>query len=138
MDFTQGRFHLIGVTAHDELNLVLATCADALRELARRAIGDQPALVDDQDALAGGLDLREDVAREHNRPVAPELLDQVARLARLAGVETGGRLVEDEGLGLVHYRLRQAHALAKTTREPADDLVPPLAKPACVDRVIDS
>src|SRR5258706_7995642 len=52
VNFTQGRFDLIGVTAHHELHLVLATGSDALRELARRAVSDQPALVDDRYALA--------------------------------------------------------------------------------------
>src|SRR5256885_5228486 len=56
---------------------------------------------DDQDSFAGCLDLREDVARQHHGPVASELLDQVPRLARLAGVEAGGRLVEGEGVGVV-------------------------------------
>ena len=65
-------------------------------------------------ALARGLDLGQDVTRQDDRSVASKLPDQVARLASLAGVEPRGRLVEDEGLGLVHDRLRQPHALAKS------------------------
>src|SRR5439155_20073577 len=83
------------------------------------------------------LTVRGDVARQPHGPFASELLDQVPRLARLAGVEAGGRLVEDEGVGLVHYRLGQAYPLAETTREPADDLLASVGEAACIDRVVD-
>src|SRR5256885_2909516 len=93
---------------------------------------------DDQDSFAGAFDLREDVARQHHGPVASELLDQVPRLARLARVEAGGRLVEDERAVLLDYRLGQAYPLAEAAREPADALLASVAEPACTDRVIDT
>ncbi len=88
-----------------------------------RAVGDQLAAADDQDAAAGRLDLRQDVGREDDRLLAADLLDERPDLDDLVGVEAAGRLVEDQDVGIVQHRLRQADALP----EPLGQL----ARPPC-------
>ena len=83
------------------------------------SIGDDLALVDDHDALAGLRDLGQDVRAQDDRVVAGELADQLARLDDLLGVEAGGRLVEHQHFGVVDDRLRQADALPVALRELA-------------------
>ena len=49
---------------------------------------------------------------EDDRVIAGEALDQVARFVDLFRVEARGRLVENQYIGIVDDRLRQADALA--------------------------
>ena len=55
-----------------------------------------PAGVDDDDPLANRLDFGQDVRRQQDRVVFPQLGDQGQRFANLDRVEAGGRLVHDE------------------------------------------
>ena len=57
--------------------------------------------------------------------IAGELLDELPRFDDLLGVEAGGRLVEDEDVGVVDQRLREADALLVALREPARRGGPP-------------
>ncbi len=50
-----------------------------------------------------------------------QLSDQVADLANLDRIETGSRLVEDQDVGIVDHRLGQTDALAKPSRQVAQD-----------------
>jgi hypothetical protein len=81
-------------------------------EVLRGVLRDHAPLVDDHDAPAGHRDLREDVRGEHDRVLAAEALDQLARLDDLLGIEARGRLVEDEDVRVVEDGLGEAHALA--------------------------
>ena len=58
--------------------------------------GDQFALVDDDDLLAGLLDFGKNVRAQKNRVIARETLDQIACLVDLFRIEPRGRLVENE------------------------------------------
>ena len=91
-------------------------------QLFRRAVGDDAAAVDDDRARAGGVDLLEDVGREHDRLVAAELADQVAHLVLLVRVEAVGRLVHDQHLGIVDQRLREAGAVLVALGQRVDRL----------------
>ena len=64
-------------------------------------------------------DLREDVRAQDDRVIAGEFLDELARFDDLLRVEAGGRLVEDQDVGVVDERLRQADALPVALRELA-------------------
>ena len=64
-------------------------------------------------------DLRKDVRAQHDRVVAGEAANQIARLDDLLRVEAGGRLVEDQHVRVVDDRLRQADALPVALRELA-------------------
>ena len=88
-------------------------------QVVRRVDGDDAALVDDDDALAGLRDLRQDVRAEDDGVIAGEAADEVARLDDLLGVEAGGRLVEDQHFRVVDERLREADALPVALRELA-------------------
>ena len=90
----------------------------------------RPSLVDDDDALAGLTDLGKDVRAQDDRVVAAELLDQPARLDDLLRVEAGGRLVEDQHLGVVEQRLREADPLPVALRELAAMAVAPRRRSA--------
>jgi hypothetical protein len=74
-------------------------------------------LVDDHHALAGLLDLGEDVRAEDDGVIAGERLDEAASLVDLLGVEPRRRFVEDQHFGVVDERLREADALAIALRE---------------------
>ena len=90
-------------------------------------LGDDLAVLDDQQAVAGLADLREDVAREEDGVLPAEHLDGRAHLDDLHRVEAAGRLVEDQELGLVHQRLGHADALPVAVRQAGDQLVVHLA-----------
>ena len=106
---------------------------DLRAEIVGRAVGDQFAVADDDDARAGRLHLAEDVRREDDRLLLADLLDDAADLGDLVGVEARGRLVEDEHLGLVHDRLREADALAEALRQFADERAQAIADAALLD-----
>ena len=81
------------------------------------------AAVEDHHPVAHILDIGEEMRGEEDRlPTATELEDEVLHLARAERIEARGRLVEDEELGVVHERLREAetprHALRELSRRP--------------------
>ena len=66
-------------------------------ELERRALGDDPAVVDDDDAVGELVGLLEVLRRQQQRrAVADEAAQHVPQLDAAARVEAGGRLVEEE------------------------------------------
>jgi hypothetical protein len=88
---------------------------------ARRALGDDAAVVHDREAVAQALGLFHEVRGEHERlaflrQAAQPLPDQVARLR----VEAGGRLVHENELRVVHQRARQRQAALHAAGERAD------------------
>ncbi len=85
------------------------------------ARGGDPALVQDGDAIAGPLDLGEDVRADQNGAAA--LLrreDPVPRVANADWIEPRGRLVEQEHLGRAEQSAGEADTLGQPLREPAD------------------
>ena len=76
-------------------------------------------------------DLGQDVRAQDDRVIAGELLDQLARLDDLLRVEAGGRLVEDQHVGVVDQRLREADALPVALRQLAAQAVAPCRRCAC-------
>src|SRR6185503_6072713 len=88
---------------------------------ARRALGDDPALVHDREAMAQALGLFHEVRGEDERLAflrqAPQPLpDQVARLR----IEAGGRLVHEDHLRIVDERAREREAALHAAREGHD------------------
>ena len=92
-------------------------------QLLGRAVGDDPAAVDDDRARAGGVDFLEDVGRKDDRLLLPELADQVAHLVLLVRIEAVGGLVHDQHLGIVDQRLREAGAVPVALGKRVDRLV---------------
>ncbi len=85
--------------------------ADTLGEVLQGILGDDLALVDDDDPLAHIRDLMEDVGGEHHGVVLAQLLDELADFDDLPGVQADRGLVEDQDLGVAHQGLGQAHPL---------------------------
>ena len=85
--------------------------------------GDKLALADDDDLLADCLHFGEDVGAQDDGVFAGEALDQLARFDDLLRVESGGRLVENQDVGIVNDGLREADALPVAFGELADQLV---------------
>ena len=110
-----------------DLDLDRAAAAQLRGQLLLGPLGDDLAVLDDQQAIAGLADLGEDVAGEQDGVLAAQRLDGRAHLHDLHRVEAAGRLVEDEELGLVHQRLRHADALPVAVRQAGDELVVDLA-----------
>ena len=81
---------------------------------------------------------RQDVGAENDGVVAGQRLEQVADFDDLLRVETGGGLVQDQHVGIVDDRLRQADALPVALGELADQLVPHVADGAALDHLVDA
>ena len=66
-------------------------------QLARRALGDHPAVVDDDDAVGQCVGLVEVLGGEQQRDaLGDQVADDVPHALPAGGVEAGGRLVEEE------------------------------------------
>src|SRR5205085_10819968 len=74
-------------------------------EVLELAVQANAAAEDDDDLLTILLDLRQTMRRKEDGAIAPQLADQRERLVLLLGVETGGRLVEDQDGGIVDQRI---------------------------------
>src|SRR5207253_2037528 len=91
--------------------------AEAGLQLGRGALGDDPAVVDDGDAVGEPVGLLEVLRREEDSgAVGHEVLDHAPQLAPAAGVEPGGRLVEEQHRRAVHERGGQVEAPASGRR----------------------
>ena len=86
-------------------------------QIFRRVAGLDAAFVDDDDATTGHLDFGQDVRRKQNRVLLAEILDQLAHLSDLVGIETDRRLVENEQIGLSQKGIGQTDPLTVSFRE---------------------
>ncbi len=90
-------------------------------QLPRRAERDHFAVIDDRDAVAQNLGFVHVVRREHDRAaVRLEVGDQIPELAARLRIETGGRLVEKEQVGIADDRAREREPLLLSARQLAD------------------
>src|SRR6266566_9357567 len=98
------------------------------QERRRRVEGDDATGVDDRDAVAEPLSLVEVVRREHDRHLVapPEHRDEIEELVADEGIETDGRLVEEQDLRVREQRPRQLQSPplppAVAGHRPVDDL----------------
>ena len=84
----------VGALGHDDVDPV---AADAGLELGGRALGDDPSGVDDDDAVGELVGLVEVLGGEQDRRAAgDELADGGPHLPPVPGVESGGRLVQEQ------------------------------------------
>ena len=81
------------------------------RDVRHRIIGDDTALVDDDSAVADGLDLLHDMSRENDELAMADATDKGAYFFELVRVEAGSRFVEDKDLRVVDKSLSEADAL---------------------------
>src|SRR5262249_31050066 len=90
-------------------------------ELARAALGDEPAAVHDRESRAQALRLLHEVRGEHDGlALREELLeplpDEVARLR----IESRGGLVHEDQVGIVDQRARERESALHSARERLD------------------
>ena len=94
--------------------------AGAAAQRRERAVGDQPAVVDDHDLVDGLGDLGQHVAREqHRAALGGQVAQEVAQPADALGVEAVGGLVEHEDPGIAEQRGGEAEPLGHAEREAA-------------------
>ena len=113
----QGRLDLVGRTVQADLQLQLVT-GQLGRELRHAALGQDPAGVEDRDAVADLVHLVEQVARQQDRDaaVAGEGLDERQHLGHAGRVDRRRRLVQDQDGRILDEGVGQAEALAHAAR----------------------
>src|SRR5262249_28311236 len=119
----------------DDLDFDASRRKDLLDQAIDRPLGDDGALVDDDDATAHDRDFREDVRRQDHGVLPGERLDERPDLGDLLGIEPDRGLVEDEDFRIAHERLRQADALPVPLRERADQSVLDVGDHATINHV---
>ena len=72
-------------------------------------------LLQNHQAAGNGLHITDDMGTQNNDPVAGQAGEQGAKPHALGGVESGGRLIDDQEFGVVEQRLRDADALLHAT-----------------------
>ena len=94
--------------------------------------------MNDDDAAAGHLHLRQNVRGKQDRVLFAQIFDQFAHLPDLIWIETDRRLVENEKIRFVQQRVRQANPLTITFGERADQLLLDFLKSAKFFYISDS
>jgi hypothetical protein len=85
---------------------------EAAVEILHGVGSDQLTFRDNDDAFAGAFDLREDVGTEDDGVLPSKLFDEAKGFLALFGIEAGGRLIEDEHIGIMDDRASETDALA--------------------------
>ena len=112
--------------------------AQPLLDVGDPALGEHPAVVDDRDARAQLLELGQDVAADDDRLAQrAQLAEELAQLDPGARIEPGGRLVEQQHLGVVDERVGEAQPLLHAAREALDVGVALVAEVDEVEQVAD-
>ena len=111
-------------------NTALGT--QALRQLLRRTAGNQLAVREDQHIIANRLHLAQNMAGQDDRVGLAQFPDQAAHLQNLRGVQPDGRLVQYNDFRFTQQRGGNAHPLAVTLRQIADQPPPGALQPHAV------
>ena len=110
-----------------------------VRRLAKIVGRDHLAVLDEHDPVAGDLDLAEQVRVEKHRRAAGALRpEDVAHHAAADRIEPGRRLVEEDEVGLVDDRLREAESLEHSLGESAQATVAMRREPDEIDHLGDA
>jgi len=84
-----------------------------MADLFRLTCRNEPSMFHDADACAGFLGPKQIVRRHEDRSSGiAHTLDQFGKLIGCLWIETGGRLVQQQNLGLLGDRNRDPHLLA--------------------------
>ena len=94
------------------------------QQVGQASVGDDLAGADHDQPVDGGFDLGQQVAgQQHGAALVGEVAEQFAHPGDAFGVETVGRFVQDEHLGMADQGLGDAEALTHPERVGADPLV---------------
>lgn len=113
-EITAARFHLDG----DHFR-----AAQPAVEVLHGVGGDEFALGNDDDALAGLLDFRKDMGAQNDGVGPGEFTDEAKSFLALFGIESGGGFVEDQNIRVVDDRGGQADTLAVSLGKLSDEPV---------------
>ena len=86
-------------------------------------MGYDMALIDDQHAVASHFDFRQNVTGNDHCHATSEASDEIAHDENLMWIETDGRLIHDDDRWFRQNRFGDAHALAESFGELADDFM---------------
>lgn len=112
-------------------------CRALFLELFRRAIGHDLAAIDNYGAGARSIDFFENMSRKENALGRPQAFDELSHLVLLIRIETVGGLIENQDLGVVQQRLREASAMTVALGKRIDRLMSDRAQKAGVDGAFD-
>ena len=105
------------------------------REFRDRAHQHDAAALEQRDAVADALHLIEQMRRQQHRDaLVLEALDHLQELEGRLRIETGGRLVENGDLGLLHQDFGKPEPLAHAARKRRDPLVGDVGEPHARER----
>ena len=115
-----------------------ARTADLRLQRGRRPLGDDPAVVDDPDAVGEDVGLLEVLRRQEHRHVvlAREPRDLLPERRAALRVEAGRRLVEEQDRGPVDEREREVEAALHPARVAADLAVGRLRQPDALEELV--
>ena len=105
------------------------------QQVVKRPLGDETSVVEDRDPVADPLDVGEDVGREDDGRVGPQLGDQGEQVAPPFRVERADRLVEDQQPRPGHERLGDPEALAHAARVAGDPSPGGIGEPDLLERL---
>ena len=107
-------------------------------QLAERAGGDDPPVVDDRDPVAQPLDLAQQVrVEEHGRAPVARLADDRPHVVAADRVERGRGLVEDHERRVAHERRREPEPLLHALREAASAVAGAVGEPGEPEDALD-
>ena len=126
-----------GLERRDVLHVQLEhVCAHARLELARRAVRDHLAVVDDDDVVGELVGLVEVLGREqHGGAVGDELADEAPDVVARLRVEARRGLVEDQQARAADEARAEVEPAAHATGVAAHDAVAGVAEPKALERV---
>ncbi len=102
-------------------------------ERARRFIGNDSSIRDDDGARAYLVHLFQYVGGNDDQLVLAQFVDEAAHFVLLVGIQSVGGFVQDQDLRIVNQCLRQADAPAKALGQCFDDLVDDRRQPQSFD-----
>ena len=117
------RAHGVLPASTSRRNAVVEVGGAGARAAARRGVevGEQPALAQEQQAVAARRLVHHVARDEQRRAAVGELVEEVPEVAAQHRVEADGGLVEHEHVGLVEERRRERDARPLAAREPPDE-----------------
>ncbi len=129
---------LEGLAVGDQPDAEHGPEAESSLDVRDATLGQHLAAIDDRDAGAQLLELGQDVAADEDRLAQrAQFAEQLAKLDPCPRVEAGGGLVEEQDLGVVDERVRQAEPLLHAARQRLDVLVALVAEVDELEEVAD-
>ena len=109
----------------------------ATGQFSRRVRGHNLAAVHDQDPVANGLDLRQDVTRQQHRVAARQPANQLPDLSDLVRVQPDGRFIQNQHIGVTQQTVGQSNTLPVPPGQAPDHVTVRVRQPEVRQHGID-